>query len=393
MATNNNFSPLPWYDSVAEQDSRKWWKYGNIYPLYCPSMHLIPSQFVNHGHTTGPIYSSLFAPATVQDGYWIDNAGTPRDISSPVSKVQVYRIGPDGIPAGSLLGIRCPEGFVDGGVTGQGWSIDDSSYVNLASGTSSMIDLSDYPTARWLWVEVADPNITDRVWLSTGEGVCVPDRVDLLNEDGEFIMDLFQPGFFAAKEVGDDDIIYTPLDSAFKTELAEGRYYIKAADRKSEWVSDIFTVVKDTMPFLILEWWDDNDFVMDAGAILYKGDGGLVDYHNRLLLCADIAKPTYEFEEEGDTRDGVFYPTKQISKKKYAMHFLANEPLLDVLRFVRMADHINIGYYIGGQFVSLQPTAFLITPEWESEGDFAGVGVEFETDTIAKKLGLAYIRG
>jgi hypothetical protein len=125
---------------------------------------------------------------------------------------------------------------------------------------------------------------------------------------------------------------------------------------------------------------------MDAGRIIYE------DFRNVVMLRADIAKPEYEFEEEGDTRDGYFYPTKQISKKKYNFHFFAPEYLLDVMRLIRMADHIQIVYQIGGETLTLFPSAFLMTPEWEREGDLAGVTVEFETDTVAKKVGFSYIR-
>ena len=36
--------------------------------------------------------------------------------------------------------------------------------------------------------------------------------------------------------------------------------------------------------------------------------------------------------------------------------------------------------------------SFLITPEWEDNGDIAVVDAEFETATVAKKLGLGYLR-
>lgn len=35
---------------------------------------------------------------------------------------------------------------------------------------------------------------------------------------------------------------------------------------------------------------------------------------------------------------------------------------------------------------------FLITPEWEDNGDVASVEAEFDTATVAKKIGLGYIK-
>ena len=43
---NNNLSVLPWYGSIAEQNARRWWLYGHIYPLYCPVGYLLPFQIM-----------------------------------------------------------------------------------------------------------------------------------------------------------------------------------------------------------------------------------------------------------------------------------------------------------------------------------------------------------
>ena len=62
--------------------------------------------------------------------------------------------------------------------------------------------------------------------------------------------------------------------------------------------------------------------------------------------------------------------------------------MLDVLRFVRMADFARITYH--GQSYSLD--TFLITPTWEDNGDVAVVEAEFDTATVAKKIGLGYVK-
>ncbi len=177
--------------------------------------------------------------------------------------------------------------------------------------------------------------------------------------------------------------VYPGLLPAF-TSLDNGQYYLRMTINGSYYYSEIFTVVNDIEPSLKIEWWDVADFVMDAGVIVYTSPA----FKNVLYLQADIAKPEYTFDEEGENRDGYFFPIKQISEKKYRFSFFASEYLLDVMRLIRMADYAEITK--NGQRYSLD--TFLITPEWEDNGDVAAVDAEFNTATVAKKIGLAYIK-
>lgn len=170
------------------------------------------------------------------------------------------------------------------------------------------------------------------------------------------------------------------------TQIYNGQYYMMLRlDRP--YYSEIFTVVNDIEPYLKIVWWDNEDFTMDAGTIVYKYANG-TQFRNVLYLQADIAKPEYPFEEEGEIRDGYFFPIKQISEKHYRFSFLASEYLLDVMRFIRMADYAQIEK--NGQTYSLD--TFLITPDWEDNGDVAAVEAEFDTATVAKKIGVGYIK-
>ena len=174
----------------------------------------------------------------------------------------------------------------------------------------------------------------------------------------------------------------------FFQSMPNGQYYCKIVFGGNYTLySEIFTVVNDISPYLKIEWWDINDFVMDAGTIVYQYANG-TQFKNVLYLQAEIAKPEYPFSEEGETRDGYFFPTKQISEKHYRFKFFASEYLLDVMRFIRMADYAEITN--NGQRYSLD--TFLITPEWEDNGDVAAVEAEFDTATVAKKIGLGYIK-
>ena len=100
-----------------------------------------------------------------------------------------------------------------------------------------------------------------------------------------------------------------------------------------------------------------------------------------------MGKPDYTFEEEGEQRDGLWFPEKMISEKTYKFTFLASEYLLDVMRFIRMADNIKVTDKYGRTY---QCDTFLMTPKWEAQGNLASVEVEFQTNTVAKRIGRAF---
>ena len=271
MIPNNNLSVLPWYTSIEQQNARKWWVYGRIYPLFTPAGHILPFQLLVP-HVTTPNIGAIN----------LYNANTGALIENAKNKL-----------------------------------------VNTGLTTKQFASL------------------------------------------------------------GYDIVVYPGQLPAFTT-MENGRYYFSATINSVTYYSEIFTVVNDIEPYLKIEWWDIEDFTMDAGTIVYTNP----TFKNVLYLKADIAKPEYPFEEEGETRDGYFFPTKQISEKRYRFSFLASEYLLDVMRFIRMADFAQIEYH--GQTYSLD--TFLITPEWEDNGDVAAVDAVFDTATVAKKIGLGYIK-
>lgn len=270
MIPNNNLSVLPFYTSLDQQNARKWWVYGRVYPLYTPATFMLPFQIIRE-HRTG----------------------------STITIFQLFD------KSGHYIGNFTQQ------ITAAGLSI--------------------------------------KKFESLG--------YDVIVFQGNFpIFDLLQ----------------------------NGQYYALLSDGTETWYSEIFTVVNDIQPYLKITWWDIDDFTMDAGTIVYTNPA----FKNVLYLQSDLAKPEYPFEEEGETRDGYFFPTKQISEKRYRFNFLASEYLLDVMRFIRMADFAEIEYH--GQRYSLD--TFLITPEWEDNGDVAAVEAVFDTATVAKKIGLGYVK-
>lgn len=271
MIPNNNLSVLPWYSSLAEQNARKWWAYGRIYPLFTPAGFMLPFQIIRT-HRAGTTISSFL----------------------------IYR------KDGTLIG-----------------------------------------------------NYTQAI-----------------REAGIFI-----------KQFTDYDVIVFGGQTPVFTAFYDGQYYATISDGSQTWYSEIFTVVNYIQPYIKLEWWDTEDMVMDAGRIVYKYNNE-TQFKNVMYICSDIAKPEYEFDEEINERDGYAFPIKQISKKRYKFSFLASEYLLDVMRFIRMADYISVTK--NGQAYSLD--TFLISPDWGEDGDLAIVKAEFTTATVAKKIGVGYIK-
>lgn len=53
MTLNNNLSILPFYNAISDQNHRKDYAFGEIYPLYCPDYNILPFQFIG-----GPFWST-----------------------------------------------------------------------------------------------------------------------------------------------------------------------------------------------------------------------------------------------------------------------------------------------------------------------------------------------
>ena len=269
MIPNNNLSVLPWYTQQAEQNARKWWLFGKVYPLYTPATELPPFQFMR---------------------------------------------------------------------------------------------------------EHRDVNI-QAVYLYREDGTLVADITGAMFNGGLQVVPFASKGY---------DVVVYPATAKILPTMDNGRYFLAMNDGVEGWYSEVFTAVNDIQPYLKIQWWDEDNFLMDAGAIVYTNP----TFKNLLYLQSDLAKPEYIFTEEGEERDGYYYASKQISEKRYHFKFWASEYLLDVLRLLPMADHIRLTYH--GQNYDLD--TIVLTPEWEDAGDVAAVAATFDTATVAKKLAQGYIR-
>lgn len=384
MTPNNNFSVLPFYESLSEQDSRRWWQYGKKYPLFVDRVRFIPFQIIRE-HTPELLHYSSY-----QSGRYIDEQGNIEQWAVNIQSVVLTYTGFSGGETIYLFKVATPR---ERGVIAAAYDSSNSClevFNPSASGIYTGAWTLPAGTAK-VSVYAYDPLVSERnggitldidsvAQLRAMEFYTNNEAVDHYEDDSDILASY-------ALTFGDYDVIVFTGRSAGAERWPVGLHYISVHDGYRRYYSDFFTCVEDMAQYIKLEWWDNEDFVMDAGRIVYQPAEG-VEYHNIAYLKAEIAKPEYTFEEDVERRDGYDYPTKQISAKTYRFSFFATEFLLDALRFVRMSDHIVI---TDGEKV-YNPSAFLITPEWEKEGDVAGVEAQFQTDTIAKKIGLAYIR-
>ena len=266
MKQNNNFSVLPWYTDIREQNHRRSYAYGSVYPLYTMVNILLPFQIIR-----------------------------PKR-NNAISAVKLYTV----------------------------------------------------------------------------DGVFVSDITGTMNETGLQIVS------FESYDV----IVYT-ASFPMATNVGQGQYYATLTDGVDTWFSEVFTYVNDLSGYLKVEWCDQENLYFDSGMIVYQNP----TFKNRLYLATELGKPDYTFEEEGETRNGYFFPEKQLSEKTYKCTILAPEYLCDVMRFIRMADYVTVTDKYGRKY---DCDTFLITPKWQTQGDLASVEIEFETDTVVKKIGRGY---
>lgn len=269
MTQNNNISVLPFYPQISEQNHRKSYAYGQIYPLFAPANFLLPFQIIRNTRT----------------------------------------------------------------------------------------------------------NSVTSVILYDKTGAQVADITSLANDAGLQIVKFTSLGY---------DVIVYPANLPLALNQADGIYYLKLSDGVQTWYSEMFTAVQDVSPYLKIQWWDKENLVLDAGQIVYSDPA----YKNVLYLNTELGKPDYSFDEDGEDRDGYFFPEKQISSKTYKCTILAPEYLCDAMRLIRLSDYVLVTDKYG---IDYDCDTFLITPKWQEQGNLASVEIEFTTNTIAKKNGKAYL--
>ena len=194
-------------------------------------------------------------------------------------------------------------------------------------------------------------------------------------------------GMTVVAENGFDVVIYN--GTAINPGLPIGQYYLRLTSGNNTWYSDVVTIVADITKYTRLTWWDAADLLFGAGCVVYKyGTNNATQYKNVMYFMEEIGMPEYTQEEEGETRDGLFYASKLISGKKYKMQIAqASEAMCDAMRFIHLADWVEIWDGYGRHYLC---DSVLVTPEWQT-GAVASVAVEITTDTFVKSVGKGYI--
>lgn len=393
MIPNNNLSVLPFYDSIERQNARKWWMYDKVYPLFVPSGYMLPFQVMRPSRTE-LAKGDLMEPTDSDRGYLTSDGSWYQDVSSgfvneyDVAGIDVVYLsgiahevqsGTHGAQAVSCVAynnsdvVLATKRFIENSYTGF-WELPSGTTKIRVQTTNNEVGVTDGEVYKASNVPTAIKSF--KIYTRCDELV------------GDFTADMIASGLTIKHlQSQDADVIVYPGIFPISQVIADGQYYAEMSDGVDTWYSEMFTISKAASSYLKIKWWDVEDFVMDAGTIVYKYANG-TQFRNILYLQTDIAKPEYEFEEESEERDGYTFPIKQISKKTFHFSFLASEYLLDVMRFIRLSDYVEITYK--GQRYSVD--SFMLSPEWEDYGDIASVDAEFTTATVAKKIGLGYIR-
>lgn len=214
-------------------------------------------------------------------------------------------------------------------------------------------------------------------------------KYEVYSIKGNKIVEESSASFLRMKTLGNITVaFYYPSPSGTITlPTGEGRYYIKLTytdgNVNTDFYSEVFTLIDTVDDNLVgyarIEWYDDYDFEYNGGFIPYE-EG----YKNIMWLKTDIGMPEYPYEEEATERDGFLFLKKQLSEKRY--HFViakAPECICDVLRLVRLADHIKVTDTFGRDY---ECDSFLTNVNWLEQGHYASVQGEFDTDTVLKKI-------
>lgn len=223
-------------------------------------------------------------------------------------------------------------------------------------------------------------------------GPVMPNTVRLWKADGSLVYSNILPELYCyglsvipdSTYSADDTLVYPMLSNLFAPawNLPIGRHYIEMLFNNGDTcVSDIFTIVADPENCISVEWRNAEALEFENGFILYEVSDSR-EFSNKLLVQSEIGRPSYELEEEGEDRDGYFFPEKQVSKKLYKFSFVAPEYLCDALRLIPMSDFITINFR--GKIYSCNSLS--VETDWQEQGDLAAVSVEFSTDTVVKKI-------
>lgn len=404
-----NISPLPFYDNLAQQNYRKDYAFGYVYPLVIHKNIILPFQVPldSSCKTVEKVYLFQAETAAKKDiTYDMLDAGLCI-IKGENTSVLMYPgilpiipIKQEGryyleITLGYQERSETPlsaTDFVDytdpsAPVVGQGCEYNINTYTSTAYG-SATINWKQYSdlTLGGTYLEVMASDGAPRFYFNRQ----AEDGQDTSDGVNSKMLDIY-PGTWGANKymtirenlyIIDLDAIrqdygYVHLHSIKSVSGQEDlvAVYIKRirTNVKGTIYSDIFTSYNRVDDYLKLEYSNTHNFKLRDSEIDFSKGFKFVCY-----LSTQIGKPEYEFEEEATSRLGYKFVESQVSKKIYKFTFLAPEYLCDALRLVRLCDY----KHITSKLQEYDLMSFSMEPKWEEQGDLAAVECEFETDNV-----------
>lgn len=298
ILNNNNLSPIPFYGSLAEQDFRKWYAYGGMYPHRVSSRNLVPFFFTVDKEEVSIDKVSIFQVCCADE--------------------EVFGKGSYNLSFSDAFSVHKEEGVP---------------IVNMIAALCGVVNGDGCSTICY----------------------CAP-NINIGLEKGAYFMQ------FDLTTDGGPVTVY----------------------------SDVFFVEPSTdlnKFFVGIKWYDGSDLELsDGGVIPYSQAIGKA-YGNQIYLDTTIGMPEYSFTEDGEERDGRFFPIKQISEKVYKFKAIVPEYLCDCMRLIRLSDVVKITDQLGRTY---NVEHFEMEVKWLDGGHLAEIDCSFETDTVVKKVGKAY---
>ena len=381
MSNRNNISPFPFFLDKGEQT--KWYAFGRDYIYLSPKRYILPFQIQRAERKdfapSDAIVSEYIDGYLDKNGNLVEQSGLNAGVGS---------IDASEITNGYLYINNMPSPIFYQEITMR----VQGAQISFVNGSGQVIKVENPITAlgntTWSGM-VAIPQGTTTIYVTQYNKV-------VSEENATYNKVAITPKTIKSAVLRDakTDAKIADLALAFsyitidskdyivhkgeETSILEGftdKMYLELSDGIDTWYSAYFGFCE---PCMRIEWYDVEDFLFDAGAIAYS-DG----YKNEMFFDAEIGMPEYEFEEEVAERNGYQFPISQISYKKYKFTLLVPEEVCDVMRFIRLSDHIRIST----KNDTYEATSFLMTPTWAEQGYLAEVACEFTTDTVAKKIG------
>ena len=381
MSNRNNISPFPFFLDKGEQT--KWYAFGRDYIYLSPKRYILPFQIQRAERKdfapSDAIVSEYIDGYLDKNGNLVEQSGLNAGVGSiDASEITNGYLYINNMPSPVFyqeITMRV-QGAQISFVNGSGQVIKVENPITALGNTtwSGMVAIPQGTTTIYVTQYnkvVSEENATYNKVAITPKTIKSAVLRDAKTDAK--IADLALAFSYITIE-SKDYIVHKGEETAFLEGFTD-KMYLELSDGIDTWYSAYFGFCE---PCMRIEWYDVEDFLFDAGAIAYS-DG----YKNEMFFDAEIGMPEYEFEEEVAERNGYQFPISQISYKKYKFTILVPEEVCDVMRFIRLSDHIRIST----KNDTYEATSFLMTPTWAEQGYLAEVACEFTTDTVAKKIG------